>query len=110
MRDLTRFYDDLKAKGYSVKWVARPAAYDWQWLNTYYHEFRPAGHKKIGFKAHCISTLMWVYCEQNPDYGDYDALMKELTEGLEMTHNPLDDARYQSKMAFNLCERLHMRL
>src|SRR3989338_6556001 len=55
VRDFVKFLN-----GRSVIWIAYPAAYDWQWLNNYYHLYRDASDPDLGYSAKCISTLFWV--------------------------------------------------
>ena len=79
-----------------LKWVARPAAYDWMWLKCY-HDLYCSGD--IGFKATCLSTIREVWMElKGYTYEQVEALVKEWTAELKMSHNPVDDARYQAKI------------
>ena len=39
-----------------------------------------------------------------------DAAWNEMTAGYAMTHNPLDDAKFQAVLYIGLCERLNMAL
>ena len=111
MQEIADFYTGLKTKFAKIKWVARPAAYDWQWLNCYYHEFGPADKPSIGFKARCISTMFDVYKSNNQmTQEEEDAAWNEMTAGYAMTHNPLDDAKFQAVLYIGLCERLNMAL
>lgn len=89
----------------NVTWICYPAAYDWQWLNYYYCLLKSRRAPDVGHTARCIRTMLHVYCQQN-NIADQAELMKELTDGLELTHNPENDARYQGRLYFNLCERL----
>jgi hypothetical protein len=105
MKDLGEFYLSIKQKGYaSIEWVAFPAAYDWQWLNTYYSEFGSKNKPYIGFKATCASTLFNYYCKLHKikSKKDRDALWDELKEDQNTTHNSLDDAMCQGRVFFNL--------
>ena len=111
MEEIMIFYEGLKDKGYNIKWVARPSAYDWQWLNCYYNEFGPEGKSSIGYSALCISTLLTAFCKLHKVSDDqWDGLWAELTEGEKITHNPLDDARCQGKVMFNLMNKMNIRL
>lgn len=111
MLQVAELFTSVKAKYKKVRWVARPAAYDWQWLNCYYSEFGPADKPSIGFKARCISTMFDVYKEFNElTKKEEDAVWAEMTKGLALTHNPLDDAKYQAALYIGLCARLRMRL
>ena len=120
MTDLNDFIKSLKAK--RISWKARPAAYDWQWLNYYQNAYLDycsqkgveAGSlsgnpKRQVFKADCASTMRDIYQVQ---YGlDREAMevqCKEWVEesGFKMTHNPLDDARFQAVIYNKLFDAL----
>jgi hypothetical protein len=112
MRELGEFFTTLKAKTGNAKfwWVARPASYDWQWLNCYYHEFGPKEKPSLGFKARCISTMYDIYKEiHDLDGAAESAAWAEMTAGQAMTHNPLDDAKFQAVLYMSLCNRLGMK-
>lgn len=96
-----------------VVWVAKPAAYDWQWLNTYWHQYKPAEGPvaRFAFKAHCTSTLFWVYCEQRGiPRSDWAKATQELSEQLPHTHDALDDARQQACLFVNVARELGLKL
>jgi hypothetical protein len=103
----------LLTEKYKLKWVAWPAAYDWQWLKYYYTamiENNPDDDcMDVGFKATCISTMFDIYCHQN-DIQDRDSEFNKLTEGHKVTHNPEDDARAQGIAFINLANALSMKL
>lgn len=102
MAELATFLSGLSNK--KIVWLARPGAFDWQWLNGYYHTFGPEDKPKLGFKADCISS-MWKACVRchKIDSEKESKLWKMFTTGEAMTHNPLDDARYQAKLYQGLC-------
>ena len=99
-------------KTYQIIWVASPAAYDWQWLNSYYDKFKSQNAPNIGFSAKCVSTLFWTYCRLNKINAkeDQEKLRETLSEGFKHTHNPEDDAREQGKMFINLCKLMNIPL
>ena len=106
MKEIIELYNKLKNQGYKISWIARPAAYDWQWLNSYYHDFGPEDKPWIGFKATCISTALDIYSKINNLSNEaWDQLIVELSQGEKMTHNPLDDARYQARVYYNLMKK-----
>ena len=116
MKSLNEFLRNLNAK--RITWVARPAAYDWQWLNYYQHYYLGNGGtgsllggdpKRQAFKAVDASTMRDIYQIQwglNP--AQMDAKCKEWTDasGFKMTHNPLDDARFQAVVYHKLFDAL----
>lgn len=85
---------------YKIVFVARPIAFDWLFLKTYYDQYAPEEYKKyVGFKGECLSTAYSTYCkikkltkEQN------DKLWDDLKGKFEHTHNALDDARSQGSI------------
>lgn len=102
MKELADLYIDL-SKIYKLVWIAAPAAYDWQWLNAYYCLMREKypDTPNIGFKAHCISSLLTSYCKRNKL--ETNKTWKELAEKEVLTHDPLDDAIVQGTLFVNLC-------
>ncbi len=111
MRDLSNFIKSFKDEKKQIVWVARPSAYDWQWIKNYYETFKPENAENIGFSSRCISTLWWSYCKQNKLSDEQEKLVwDELKEGLPHTHNPIDDARSQGTAFINLCKRMDIKL
>lgn len=111
MKEIADMYNKYKEEGYRITWVARPAAYDWQWVNCYYNEFGPLDKPNIGFSCSCISTAYWLYCQQNGlSKQESKALWNELKGDEEVTHNPLDDARCQGKILLGLMKKYGIKL
>ena len=107
MDDLNNFLKKLKAK--RINWVARPAAYDWQWLNYYFHLYKNENPKAIpiGFKAICARTMRDVYQAQfGVGRKEMEKIAKKWAGDESMTHNPLDDARFQAKVYHALYNEL----
>lgn len=115
MKNLNDFVCGLKSK--RITWVARPAAYDWQWLNYYQHYFLGNGGEgsltgnptRQAFKAIDASTMRDIYQVQwGLNVQQMDARCKEWTDesGFKMTHNPLDDARFQAVIYHKLFDAL----
>ena len=101
IRDLFDFVYNT-ANGRKIKWIARPAAWDWPWLK-YYHQLYVREYmdeaKPIEFKATCLSSMEYAYIiATNKNKEDMKVMWKEWGEGLKMTHNGLNDARLQSKV------------
>lgn len=59
MSEFAKWYGELADK-YTVKFLARPAAYDWQWINALYDEYGPNNKPKLPFSAICSSSLLRV--------------------------------------------------
>jgi hypothetical protein len=111
MSEIAELYKKYKDDNYKIVWVARPSAFDWQWLNCYYNEFGPDDKPNIGFSASCISTAFWIYCRQNNlSKDEQKELWNELKGEEEVTHNPLDDARCQAKIMIELMNRFNITL
>jgi len=92
-----------------VVWVARPAAYDWMFLKCYHDLYRLHNSNAIpiGFSATCLSSIREVWKEfsglKREAIDDY---FKKWTKDVVMTHNGLDDARYQARIYHGLVEEL----
>ena len=111
MDEISELLGNLKKRFQKIRWVARPASYDWQWLNGYYDEFGAKDKTRLGFKARCISTMFDVYkAVNNLTKKEEDAAWDRMTAGHSMTHNPLDDAKFQAVLYIGLCKELHMDL
>lgn len=100
---------------YKLKWIANPAAYDWQWVNCIYDEFRDPSWPDIGYSAKCIGTLFSVYSRLKKisaaeEDAKEEAMMKALQEPGHVAHNPEHDARVQGKLFFVLCKELGIEL
>ena len=93
MREFHDWYCAL-SQLYLVRWVAKPANYDWMWLCSLYAEFGPADKVDLGFKATCISSMLRV-CELAG--ADANALHREIAfSGYKHTHMADDDALGQA--------------
>jgi hypothetical protein len=62
-------------------------AYDWQWINYYFHYY--LNENPFGFSARRIGDL---YCGMNMDTS-LNAEWKKLYRKTKHTHNPVDDAK-----------------
>jgi len=77
---------------------AWPAAYDWQWVNYYFHKL--LGVNPLGFSARCISTLGWpIINHPNPQTKFNWSSYKD---GAEHTHKAKDDAHEQGIIWMNM--------
>jgi len=90
--------------GYTIKWLANPAAYDWQWLNAYYQWYAPEGSPKLTYSAKCTGS-MWTMKMQQRGLAHLEdeweeKLMKELERPGHMAHNPQYDALVQGRFFF----------
>lgn len=97
VRDFLAWCEDLSAQyGGKLTFVAKPAAYDWQYLNgavQHYFAQYPTQYKRWwGFKATCISTMMDVL---STIHGQNVEKMMNPPAELRLTHNALDDAMLQ---------------
>uniref|UniRef100_A0A6C0EB13 Exonuclease domain-containing protein n=1 Tax=viral metagenome TaxID=1070528 RepID=A0A6C0EB13_9ZZZZ len=104
MLDLSAKLKELN-KTYKFDWVARPSAYDWQWLKYNYEKTREthADMFNIGYTAKCLSALWWSYCKRNKLTSEQkNTLWKKLEGDTTVTHNSLDDARAQGRVFVGL--------
>jgi len=90
-------------------WVARPAAYDWMFLKCYWDLYKchnPNAYD-IGFSATCLSSIREIWKMFSGLNGkDIDNYFKRWTQDLVMTHNGLDDARYQARIYHGIIQEL----
>lgn len=96
MEDFANWYADLLSK-YKCIFIARPASYDWQWINCLYDEFAPKIKPSLPFSIVCISSILKVFDWLNIDW---DTVIKPLIDHqvLKVTHYADDDALYQAYM------------
>lgn len=85
------WYKNLLEK-YNCIFVARPASFDWQWINCVYDEFGPSDKPSLPFSITCISTLKKV-AEM---FGMPSSHIEH--HNIHMTHYADDDALYQAYM------------
>ena len=56
----------------------------------------------LGYKATCLSSMIDTYCLMFPMNNDeWKEKWKQWSEGIEHTHNALDDCREQAKVYHN---------
>ena len=109
MQLLSDWLKDLRDSGdgkNKFHWVAKPAAFDWMWLASYYHRYGPADKIDIGFKATCIASKRDAFFEVyfasmggdgfDPSSKKWE-LEKRMMEG-PLNHDALDDARKQYRL------------
>jgi hypothetical protein len=102
LRDVVR---NLEGPGGTTqfRWIAKPAAFDWMWLASYWHRYGPADKCDIGFKAACIASMrdafFEVYFSLHPDKDPKTATQIEhrMMDG-PLLHDALDDARNQYQL------------
>lgn len=96
MLDFANWFRDLSNK-YKVVIIARPASYDWQWINCLYHEFGPKDKPQLPFSVICLSTIHktieMIYPNMTHSWSSYLYHPK-----IKMTHFADDDAVYQAYM------------
>lgn len=108
MKQLSEFFQQLM-KNYDLKFVAKPANFDWMFLSYYYERFGPVDKPSIGFYCHCLSSLLRSYTMCN-GIRDKKPFISQLAKGLPYTHNALDDAIYQGTVYMSLRILLHKSL
>jgi hypothetical protein len=90
-------------------WVARPASYDWMFFKCYYDLYRlsNANATDPGYSALCCSAYRNIWKElKGYDSKQEEEKFKEWAKGNSITHNGLDDARYQAAMFHGIVKEL----
>lgn len=77
---------------------AWPAAYDWQWINYYFHRLLKCN--PLGFSARCISTLGWHEVKNANPGAKFD--WTSYKDGAVHTHKAIDDANEQGIIWMNI--------
>lgn len=90
MFDFVKWYSELTRKYDVVHWVADPAAYDFQWVNSLYHQHAPLGAPAFPYTAKCVSSIKTAYRLLGLKLQDTEP------QTLKHTHNALDDALEQA--------------
>lgn len=91
MRQLSDWLSEL-SKTYVVKFVAKPAAYDWMWLKSCYDLYSTTSSFDIGFKAQCINGF-----KDAAEEAGFGKIFAEYTtpKELKLTHYAVEDALAQ---------------
>lgn len=89
-----KWYGDLAAK-YNCIFVARPASFDWQWINCVYDEFGPRDKPVLPYSIRCISSMAKIFDLLNLN-STYNTLIAH--NRFKLSHNAEDDAVYQAYM------------
>jgi hypothetical protein len=90
-RDISDFLGELSLN-YDWYFVADPAAFDWQWLNSFYDKFGPSDKTYLGYKAICMDGM-----EQCLRFmGQMHNISIPDSANVAMTHFADDDAEYQA--------------
>lgn len=119
MKSLSTILSKFQEIGYkNFKWIAKPASYDWSWLNAYYNMYlrsltptEKEGVVRLHFRAICMSTMRDVYMSSelfSDNFHEKRCNFYKWAQGFQITHNPLDDCRCQSKQYFGLCKELQI--
>lgn len=89
--DISNFLKKLSLK-YDWYFTADPAAFDWQWLNTFYDKFGPEDKTYLGYKAICMDGMET--CLRF--LGEMPVIEIPKDANVKMTHLADDDAEYQA--------------
>lgn len=95
MKSFADWYKDLTEK-YNCVFVARPASFDWQWINCIYDEFGPKDKPILPFSIICISSLKKIFDIIGLDQDFVKKLL--IHPRFELSHFADDDALYQAYM------------
>ncbi len=96
MQKLSDWLKELEQNYEIVRWVAAPAAYDWQWVNSVYHQYEPTNAYQIPYSCECMSTLRRAVGYMGKDETAASDFMTAGTENLPHTHYALEDALEQA--------------
>ena len=100
MQELSDWLRVLNKKYNITKWVAKPASFDWQWINCLYNKYLPNNPFPMPFSIKCISSMLDV-CKL------IKFTPKDLkSPDLKHTHNALDDAKEQGYQFLRLTRQL----
>ncbi len=96
MAEFATWWKETKDRATRCTWIARPASYDWQWVNGWYEKFGPADKVALPFSVTCLSTMIRTL-------ETLFFLKKELDESFaalptKMTHTAVEDAEHQLGM------------
>lgn len=106
--DLLAQWLDKYSQSHHIKWIARPANFDWMWLKCYYETYGPKVKPDIGFYCQDLTSLIQAYVLCNK-ISDKLAFITSLTANSTCTHNALDDALCQGTMYMNLRKLLSVK-
>lgn len=96
MARLTEWLNELEKTFTITKWVAKPAGYDWQWLNGTYHQYSGPGAYPLPHKCECISSLIRALEYIGVDRKILAEFLDVGSETMPHTHYALDDALEQA--------------
>ncbi len=104
MNELVKKITKFKQIG-KLRWVARPASFDWPFFTEYYNLYGPKNKPEIGHFCTCLSTMKNEYSRNNNISREaMKILWKKWTVGFEHTHDALDDAREQARAFHKIME------
>lgn len=86
-------------RDYRVFPVAKPANFDWQWINYYFHRF--TGDNPLGFSARCIATYAWAV-SKNLAPSESMKMWQWANPQFKHTHKALDDAKEAGYKLINM--------
>jgi hypothetical protein len=58
MKEFSEWYYDLTTKYSGLRFVMKPASYDWQWINALYDQYGPLNKPVLPFSNKCLSTMI----------------------------------------------------
>lgn len=95
MRQFAEWYASLQAKYTGLRFVMKPASYDWQWVNALYDEYGPSDKPALPFSNVCLSTLLSHVRETHPKLSGNELNRLTKCPDFEHTHMADDDAHEQ---------------
>lgn len=94
MQSFSQWYTNLSDQ-YNCIFVARPASFDWQWINCIYDEFGPTIKASLPYSIRCITSMGKIF-----DLLQLNDLYQKLIyhDRFQVSHHAEDDALYQAYM------------
>lgn len=105
VEDLSNFLKKNADEDNKIKWIARPASFDWMFLKCYYERFKKTDYFNLGYSSLCITSMYKQYIKDNKLSKEQDnELWSKLTKDHKLDHNPVNDAKYQAAIYFGINE------
>nr|QBK87484.1 MAG: hypothetical protein LCMAC201_03940 [Marseillevirus LCMAC201] len=105
MKKLSDWLTELEEDYVITQWVAAPAAYDWQWVNSVYHQYLPIPVPyQLPYSCECMSSIRRAVGHMTSSPDEPKMFMSVGTEHLPHTHYALEDALEQAYKYLRLCK------
>lgn len=101
MEDFAEWISKLRTDGYQIVFLAWPLAYDWKWVDWYFHN--TIGYNPFGYGAEALDMKSFVWHMFKCEYTELSSVdfPTEWYENLPHKHIALDDALEQGIVFLN---------